>query len=70
MDRDRDAGKPTQATSAKDIRLRLDRGRPKPRRHIEPGQCPAEIVGERRQRTAMNMAAVIEMTIIDIEFAD
>ena len=37
---------------------------------VEPGQCSAVIVGECRQRTAMNMAAVVEMTVIHIEFAD
>ena len=55
---------------AKDIRLRLERGCPKPRRDIERGHCSAEIVGERRQRTAMHMTAVVEMTVIGIEFAD
>ena len=55
---------------AKDIRLRLDRGCPKLRSDVEPGQRSAEIVGERRQRTTMHMAAVVEMTVIDIEFAD
>src|SRR5215472_983826 len=70
MDRHSNSGKPTQAAGSEDIRLRLDRGCPKPRRHVEPGQCPAEIVGERRQRTAMHVPAVIEMTAIDIEFAD
>jgi hypothetical protein len=39
-------------------------------RSVEPGQPPAEIIGERRQRTAMHMAAVVQMTVIDIEFAD
>ena len=29
-----------------------------------------EVIGERHQRAAMNMAAIIEMTVIDIEFAD
>jgi hypothetical protein len=47
-----------------------NRGCPKPRRDAEPGQSSAEIIGERRQRTAMDMAAVVEMTVIDIEFAD
>jgi hypothetical protein len=40
------------------------------RRDVEPGDSSAEIIGERRQRTAMHMAAVVEMTVIDIEFAD
>jgi hypothetical protein len=57
-------------TQAKDIGLRFDRGCPKPRRDVEPGQSSAKIVGERRQRTAMHMAAVVEMTVIDIEFVD
>ena len=70
MDRYSDAGKPPRRAGAKDIRLRLDRGCPKPRWDVEPGQCPAEIVGERRQRTAMHMTAVVEMTVIHIEFAD
>ena len=48
----------------------FDRGCPKPRRDVEPGQSSAEIIGERRQRTAMHMAAVVEMTVIDIELAD
>jgi hypothetical protein len=55
---------------AKDICLRFDRGCPKSRRDVEPGQPSAQIIGERRQRTAMHMAAVVEMTVIDIEFAD
>src|SRR5580693_5419731 len=29
-----------------------------------------EIIGERRQRPPMHVAAVVEMTVIDIEFAD
>jgi len=70
MDRHRNAGKPPWHARAKDIRLRLNRGCPKLRADVEPGQCSAEIVGERRQRTAMHMAAVVEMTVIDIEFAD
>ena len=70
MDRHSNAGQPSWHAGAKDIRLRLDRGCPKPRRDIEPGQSSAEIVGERRQRTAMNVAAFVEMTVIDIEFAD
>jgi hypothetical protein len=70
MDRYSNAGQPPWHAGAKDIRLRFDRGCPKPRRHVEPGQPPAEIIGERRQRTAMHMAAVVEMTVIDIEFAD
>jgi hypothetical protein len=70
LDRYSNAGKPPRHAGAKDIRLRLDRGRPKPRWDVEPGQCSAKIVGERRQRTAMNMAAVVEMTVIHIEFAD
>jgi hypothetical protein len=37
---------------------------------LSPSQSSAEIVGERRQRAAMHMAAVVEMTVIDIEFAD
>ena len=37
---------------------------------LKPGQSSAQIIGERRQRTAMDMAAVVEMTVIDIEFAD
>jgi len=41
-----------------------------PRWDVEPGQSSAQIIGERRQRTAMHMAAVVEMTVIDIEFAD
>jgi hypothetical protein len=36
----------------------------------EPGQYSAEIVGECRQRTAMHMTAVVEMTVIRIEYAD
>jgi hypothetical protein len=55
---------------AKETRLRRDRGCPKPRRHVESGQSSAEIIGECRQRTAMHMAAVVQMTVIDIEFAD
>ena len=70
MDRHSNPGKPPWDAGAKDIRLRFDRGCPKPRRHVEPGQSSAEIVGERRQRTAMHMAAIVEMTVIDIEFAD
>src|SRR4029077_4833503 len=70
MDRDSNAGKPPRHAGAKDIRLRLDRGCPKPWCDVEPGQCSTEIVGECRQRTAMNMAAVVEMTVIHIEFAD
>src|SRR5271167_3606585 len=69
MDRHSNAGEPPWHAGAKNIRLRLDRGCPKPRRYVEPGQGSAKIVGERRQRTAMHMAAVVEMTIIDIEFA-
>src|SRR5271163_3546148 len=69
MDRHSNAGEPPWHAGAKNIRLRLDRGCPKPRRYVEPGQGSAEIVGERCQRTAMHMAAVVEMTIIDIEFA-
>ena len=64
------AGQPPWRAGAKDIRLRFDRGCPKPRRDVEPGQSSAEIIGKRRQRTAMHMAAVVEMTVIDIEFAD
>ena len=70
MDRHGDTGKPSWHAGAKDIRLRFDRGCPKPRWDVEPRQPPAEIVGERRQRTTMNMATVVEMTVIDIEFAD
>ena len=70
MDRHSNAGQPPWHAGAKDIRLRFDRGCPKPRRDVEPGQSSAEIIGERRQRTAMHMAAVVEMTVIDIEFAD
>ena len=29
-----------------------------------------KIIGESRQRATMHMAAVVEMTVIDIEFAD
>jgi hypothetical protein len=39
------------------------------RRDVEPGQCSTEIVGKRRQRAAMMMAAV-KMMVIEIEFAD
>jgi hypothetical protein len=70
MDRHGNAGQPPWHARAKDIRLRFDRGCPKPRRDVEPGQPSAEIIGERRQSTAMHMAAVVEMTVIDIEFAD
>jgi hypothetical protein len=70
MDRHRNASKPPWDARAKDIRLRLDRSCPKLRSDVEPGQCSAEIVGKRRQRTTMHMAAVVEMTVIDIEFAD
>ena len=70
MDRHRNAGQPPWHAGAKDIRLRFDRGCPKPRRHVEPGQSSPEIIRERRQRPAMHMAAVVQMTIIDIEFAD
>ena len=70
MDRYSNARKPPWHAGAKDIRLRLDRGCPKPRRDAEPGQSSAEIVGERRQRTAMDVAAAVQMTVIDIEFAD
>src|ERR1700751_1442028 len=70
MDRYSNPGQPPWHAGAKDIRLRFDRGCPKPRRDVEPGHSSAEIVGERRQRTAMNMAAVVEMTVIEIEFTD
>src|SRR6201993_38600 len=70
MDRHSNAGKPPWPAGAKDIRLRFDRSCPKPRWHVKPGQSSAKIIGERRQRTAMHMAAVVEMTVIDIEFAD
>jgi hypothetical protein len=70
MDRHSNAGKPPWHAGAKDIRLRLDRGCPKLRRNVEPGQSSAEIIGERRQCTTMHMAAVVEMTVIDIEFTD
>ena len=64
------AGKPPRHAAAKDIRLRFDRGCSKPRWDVEPGQCSADIVSERRQRAAMHMAAVVEMAVIGIEFAD
>jgi hypothetical protein len=70
MDRHSNAGQPPWHAGAKDIRLRFDRGCPKPRWDVEPCQSSAEIIGERRQRTAMHMAAVVQMTVIDIEFAD
>src|SRR5437868_13370918 len=70
MDRYSNAGQPSWQAGAENIRLRFDRGCPKPRRDVEPGQSSAEIIGERRQRTTMHMAAVVEMTVIDIEFAD
>src|ERR1700740_1686183 len=70
MDRHSNARKPPWPAGAKDIRLRFDRGCPKPRRDVEPGRSSAEIIGERRQRTTMHMAAVVEMTVIDIEFSD
>jgi hypothetical protein len=70
MDRHSNTGQPPWHAGAKDIRLRFDRGCPKPRRDVEPGQPSAEIIGERRQSTAMHMAAVVEMTVVDIEFAD
>jgi hypothetical protein len=70
MDRYSNTGKPSRHTGMKDIRLRLDRGCPKPRQDVEPGQCSSEIVGKRRQRAAMHMTAVVEMTVIGIEFAD
>jgi hypothetical protein len=70
MDRYSNAGKPPRRAGAKDISSSTRSGCPKPRWDVEPGQCSAEIVGERRQRTAMNMAAVVEMTVIHIEFAD
>ena len=70
MDRHSNAGQPPWHAGAKDIRLRFDRGCPKPRRDVEPGQSSAEIIGERGQCTAMHMAAVVEMTVINIEFAD
>ena len=70
MDRHGNAGQPPWHARAKDIRLRFDRRCPKPKRHVEPGQSSAEIVGERRQRAAMHMAAVVEMTVIHIEFAN
>ena len=70
MDRHGNAGQPPWHTGAEDIRLQFDGGCPKPRRDVEPGQSSAEIIGERRQRTTMHMAAVVEMTVIDIEFAD
>ena len=69
MDRHSNAGQPSWHAGAKDIRLGFDRGCPKPRRDVEPGQSPAEIISECRQRTTMHMAAVVEMTVIDIEFA-
>src|ERR1700730_10483664 len=70
MDGHSNPGKPPWHAGAKDIRLRLDCGCPKPRPHVEPGQSAPEIIRERRQRPAMHMAAVVQMTIIDIEFAD
>jgi hypothetical protein len=70
MDRHRNAGQPPWHAGAKDIRLRFYRGCPKPRWNVEPGQSSAEIIGERRQRTAMHMAAVVEMAVIHIEFAN
>ena len=69
MDRHRNAGKPPWHAGPKNIRARLDCGCPKPRWDVEPGQCSAEIVGKRRQRTAMHMPAVVEVTVIRIEFA-
>ena len=70
MDRHSNARKPARQAGAKDVRLRLDRGSPKPWRDIKAGQGSAKIVSKRRQRTAMHMAAVVEMTFIDIEFTD
>jgi hypothetical protein len=70
MDRYSNAGQPSWQAGAENIRLRFDRGCPKPRRDVEPGQSSAEIIGERRQRPAMHMAAVVEMTVIHIEFAN
>jgi hypothetical protein len=70
MDGHSNPGKPPWHAGAKDIRLRLDGCCPKPRWDVEPSHSSAEIIGERRQRTAMHMAAVVEMTVIDIEFAD
>src|SRR4030088_2545956 len=62
MDRHSNSGQPPWHAGAKDIRLRFDRGCPKPRTDVESRQSSAEIIGERRQRTAMHMAAVVEMT--------
>src|SRR5260370_36208786 len=70
MDRYSNADEPSCEADAENIRLRFDGGCPNPRRDVEPGQSSAEIIGERRQRPAMHMAAVVEMTVIDIEFAD
>ena len=70
MDRYSNAGKPPWTAGAKDICLRLEGGCPKPRWDVETGQGAAEIVSERRQRTAMDVAAIVEMSVIDIEFAD
>ena len=70
MNRYGNPGQPPWHARAKDIRLRFDRGCPKPRWDVEPGQSSAEIIGERRQRTAMHMAAVVEMAVIHIEFAN
>src|SRR6516162_5898372 len=50
MDRHGNAGKPPRPADAKDIRLRLDRGCPKPGWDVESGQRSTEIVGERRHR--------------------
>jgi hypothetical protein len=70
MDGRSNPGKPPWHAGAKDIRFGFDRGCPKPRWDVEPRQSSTEIIGERRQCTAMHMAAVVEMTIIDSEFAD
>src|ERR1700748_1375060 len=60
MDRYSNARKPPWHAGAKDIRLRFNRGCPKTRRNVEPRQSPAEIIGERRQRTALGVAVVVE----------
>ena len=48
----------------------LDRGRPKPRRDVGPAQCTAKIVGERRRCNPMHMVIAVDMTVVNIEFAD
>jgi hypothetical protein len=67
---DRYTGQQTGWARVEDVALRLDRCCPEAFGNVQPRNAPAEIIGERQQRTAMDDAAPIEVPLIDIDFTD